>query len=208
MAAIVSALVAAALLFYLVALTLPVFCRRLRVSDTYFLGSTEIADAEDAAPNGIYYATSKTHGPTAGRLWVAKVSQNCQVFSAVANCYQSRSFITLSRAFASLTTPVDRDLEDQAIRDSREQMSPHWLGWLRRIAFKRLIRIRNTTIPIMEAPLLDYMLTMLLVFNKSNVGGDDVSTVERNSVKAVAFLSSFIRALFGKAEKNAQDRIT
>ena len=56
------------------------------------------------------------------------------------------------------------------------------------------MRIWNTTVPTMKAPLLDYMLTILLIFEKSDVGGEDVSMVERNNVETITFLSSFIRA--------------
>jgi len=245
MAAIVSVLVVAALLFYLVTLTLPAFSavdcafrtptswalRRLRkwkmwARTTYTIGSHRSWQDLDMD------AASKTHKPTTGLLWLTKVSQNRRVFSAVANCVISDSgadlFTDLEflegvmahiagcttedlqntvKGLVPLTTLVDRDLEDRAIRDFRQQVPPHRLAWLRRVALKRLMRIWNTTVPTMKAPLLDYMLTVLLIFNKSEVGGEDVGAVERNSVETIAFLSSFIRALFDEAEKSAQDRI-
>jgi hypothetical protein len=58
----------------------------------------------------------------------------------------------------------------------------------------------------MKAPLLDYMLTMLLIFNNSDSGGEDVSVVERNGVETIAFLSSVIRVLFDEVERSAQDQ--
>jgi len=246
MAAIVSALVAAALLFYLVTLTLPAFSavdcafrtptswtlRRLR-KRRMWRRTTYAADSHRSWQDLDMDAAAKTHKPTAGLLWLTKISQNRQIFSAVANCVISDSgadlFTDLEflegvmahtagcsvevlqntvKGLASLTTLVDRDLEDQAIRDFRQQVSPHRLAYLRRVALKRLMRIWNTTIPIMKAPLLDYMLTMLLIFNKSDTDGEGVGTVERNSVETIAFLSSFTRALLDEAEKSAQDRIT
>jgi len=246
MAAIVSALVAAALLFYLVTLILPAFSavdcafrtptswtlRRLR-RWRMWRRTTYSVDSHRSWQDIDMNAAAKTHKPTAGLLWLTKVSQNRQIFSAVANCVISDSgtdlFTDLEflegvmahtagcsvevlqntvKGLTSLTTLVDRDLEDQAIRDFRQQVPPHRLACLRRVALKRLMRIWNTTIPIMKAPLLDYMLTMLLIFNKSEINGEGIGTVERNSVETIAFLSSFIRALFDEAEKSAQDRIT
>lgn len=245
MAAVVTALVAAALLFYLVTLTLPAFSavdcafrtptswtlRRLRRWGAW-RRTTYVVDSHRSWQDLDMNAASKTHKPTAGLLWLAKVSPNRQIFSAVANCVISDSgtdlFTDLEflegvmahtagcsvevlhntvKELTSLTTLVDRDLEDQAIRDFRQQVSPHRLAWLRRVALKRLMRIWNTIIPTMKAPLLDYMLTMLLIFNKSDVDGEDVTRVERNSVETIAFLSSFIRALFEEAEKSARERI-
>ena len=245
MAAVVSVLVAAALFFYLVTLTLPAFSAidcAFRTPTSWNLrrlGKWRMwrrtgyySDPHRSWQDLDMDAASKSHKPTAGLLWLAKVSQNRRVFSAAANCVISDSgadlFTDLEflegvmahiagcsievlqdtvKGLTSLTTLIDRDLKDQAIRDFRRQVSPHRLAWLRRVALKRLMRIWNTTVPIMKAPLLDYMLTMLLIFNKSDVGGEDVGAVERNSVETIAFLSSFIRALFDEAEKSAQDRI-
>lgn len=246
MAAIVTALVAAALLFYLVTLILPAFSavdcafrtptswalRRLRRWGMW-RRTTYAVDSHRSWQDLDMDAASKTHKPTTGLLWLAKVSQNRQIFSAVADCVISDSgtdlFTDLEflegvmaytagcsveilqntvEGLTSLTTLVDRDLEDRAIRDFRQQVSPNRLGCLRRVALKWLMRIWNTTIPTMKAPSSDYMLTMLLIFNKSDVGGEEVSAAERNSVETIAFLSSFIRVLLDEAEKSAQDRIT
>ena len=245
MAAVVTSLVAAALFFYLMTLTLPAFSavncafrtptswtlRRLRRWGTR-RRTTYAVDSRRSWQDLDMDVAAKTHKPTAGLLWLAKVSQNRQIFSAVANCVISDSgtdlFTDLEflegvmahtagcsvevlhntvKDLTSLTTLVDRDLEDQAIRDFRQQVSPHRLALLRRVALKRLMRIWNTTIPTMKAPLLDYMLTMLLIFNKSDTEGEDVTTVERNGVETIAFLSSFVRALFDEAERSAQERI-
>jgi hypothetical protein len=122
------------------------------------------------------------------------VSQNRQVFSAVTDCVISDSGTVLFtdleflegvtmahtarcsvedlqntvKGLTSLTTLVDWDLEDQAIRDFRQQVPPQRLACLRRVALKRFMRIWNTTISIMKAQLLDYMLTMLLILNNSD----------------------------------------
>ena len=245
MAAVVSALVVTALLFYLVTLTLPTFSavdcafrtptswtlRRLRRWGMWHR-TTYAVDSHRSWQDLDMDAASRTHKPTTGLLWLAKVSQNRQIFSAVADCVISDSgtdlFTDLEflegvmahtagcsievlhntiKDLTSLTTLVDRDLEDRAIRDFRKQVSPHRLACLRRVALKRLMRIWNTTIPTMKAPLLDYMLTMLLIFNKSDVDGGDFGVVERNCVETIAFLSSFIRALLDEAERSALDRI-
>jgi hypothetical protein len=138
-------------------------------------------------------------------LWFTEALQNRQVFSAVANCVLSDSgtdlFTDLEflesvmahtagcsvevlqntvKGLTSLTTLIDRDLEDQVIRDFRQQVPPYRLACLWCVALKWLMRIWNTTIPVMKAPLLGYMLTMLLIFNGSDGGGEDVSVVERN----------------------------
>jgi len=246
MAAVVSALVVAALLFYLITLTLPTFSAvdcAFRTPTSWTLRrfrrwgmwrrTTYAVDSHRSWQDLDMDAASKTHKPTTGLLWLAKVSQNRQIFSAVANCVISDSgtdlFTDLEflegvmahtagcsievlhntvKDLTSLTTLVDRDLEDQAIRDFRKQVSPHRLACLRRVALKRLMRIWDTTIPTMKAPLLDYMLTILLIFNKSDVDAGDFSTAERNCVETIAFLSSFIRVLFDEAEKSALDRIS
>jgi hypothetical protein len=244
MAAVVSGLVATALLFYLVTLILPAFSAvdcAFRTPTSWTLRRlwrwrmwhrpTYTVDSHRSWQDLDMDAAFKSHKPAAGLLWLTKVSQNRQVFSAVTDCVISDSgtdlFTDLEflegvmahtagcsvevlqstvKCLTSLTTLVDRDLEDQAIRDFRQQVPPHRLACLRRVALKRLMRIWNTTIPVMKAPLLDYMLTMLLIFNNSDGGGEDVIVVERNRVETIAFLSSFIRSLFDEAEKSAQDR--
>lgn len=246
MAAIVSALVAAALLFYLVTLTLPAFSAvdcAFRTPTSWSLRrlwrwgvwrrTTYAVDSHRSWQDLDMDSAPRTHKPSTGLLWLAKVSQNRRIFSAVANCVISDSgtdlFTDLEflegvmahtagcslevlqdtvKGLTSLTTLVDRDLDDQVIRDFRQQVSPHRLGCLRRVALKRLMRIWSTTIPVMKAPLLDYMLTVLLIFNKSDADGEDVGVVERNSVETIAFLSSFVRALFDEAERSALRRIT
>jgi len=246
MAAVISVLVVAALLFYLVTLTLPTFSAvdcAFRTPTSWTLRrfrrwgmwrrTTYAVDSHRSWQDLDMDAASKTHKPTTGLLWLAKVSQNRQIFSAVADCVISDSgtdlFTDLEflegvmahtagcstdvlhntvKDLTSLTTLVDRDLEDRAIRDFRKQVSPHRLACLRRVALIRLMRIWNTTIPTMKAPLLDYMLTMLLIFNKSDAEVGDFSAVERNCVETIAFLSSFIRVLFDEAERSALDRIS
>jgi hypothetical protein len=169
MAAVVSGLVPAALLFYLVTLILPAFSavdcvfrtptswtlRRLQ-RWRMWRWTTYTVDSHQSWQDLDMDTAFKSHKPAASLLWFTKVSQNCQVFSAVTDCVISDSgtdlFTDLDflesvmahtagclvevlqntiKGLTTLTTLVDRDLEDQAIRDFRQQVPPRRLACLR-----------------------------------------------------------------------------